>query len=113
MVTTVFFQYFKTKPFACDPSCLPKYPPSKEIDANERDDAKRQRQTVEKQERQESQAIPHKRKYVPPIKANHLSVTIEVSNCEMVLNFQGHNGLAIHFLWQNAETILGFEEQKR
>ncbi|WZZ84085.1 hypothetical protein YC2023_104657 [Brassica napus] len=70
-------EYFKTKPFACDPSCLPKYPPSKEIDANERDDAKRQRQTVEKQERQESQAIPHKRKYVPPIKANHLSVTIE------------------------------------
>ncbi|KAJ4895212.1 Protein kinase superfamily protein [Raphanus sativus] len=70
-------EYFKTKPFACDPSCLPKYPPSKEIDANERDEAKRQRHMVEKQERQESQAISHERKYVPPIKANHLSVTIE------------------------------------
>lgn len=86
------FQYFKTKPFACDPSCLPKYPPSKEIDANERDEAKRQLHVVEKQERQESRAISHERKYVPPIEANHLSVTIEVSNCEMVLtNFQGHN----------------------
>ncbi|KAJ0229343.1 Protein kinase superfamily protein [Hirschfeldia incana] len=70
-------EYFKTKPFACDPSCLPKYPPSKEIDANERDEAKRQQHMVEKQERQESQARSHKRKYVPPIKANHLSVTIE------------------------------------
>ena len=53
---------------------------------------------VEKQERQESQAISHKRKYVPPIKANHLSVTIEVSNCDMVLtNFQGHNGYQFTF----------------
>ncbi|KAF8111576.1 hypothetical protein N665_0074s0103 [Sinapis alba] len=64
-------EYFKTKPFACDPSHLPKYPPSKEIDANKRDEAKR----VEKQERQDSRS--HERKHVPPIKANHLSMTME------------------------------------
>ncbi|KAG0460228.1 hypothetical protein HPP92_023356 [Vanilla planifolia] len=29
-------EYFKTKPFACDPSSLPKYPPTKEIDARTR-----------------------------------------------------------------------------
>ncbi|CAI9089393.1 OLC1v1023959C1 [Oldenlandia corymbosa var. corymbosa] len=35
-------EYFKTEPFACDPSSLPKYPPSKEFDAKLRDeDAKR------------------------------------------------------------------------
>lgn len=36
-------EYFTTKPHACDPSSLPKYPPSKEIDAKLRDEeAKRQ-----------------------------------------------------------------------
>ncbi|KAL3509356.1 hypothetical protein ACH5RR_028757 [Cinchona calisaya] len=35
--------FFKTQPFACDPSTLPKYPPSKEIDAKLREEeAKRQ-----------------------------------------------------------------------
>ena len=31
-------QFFTSKPFACDPSTLPKYPPSKEIDARRRDE---------------------------------------------------------------------------
>ncbi|CAM8932131.1 hypothetical protein QQ045_022860 [Rhodiola kirilowii] len=36
--------FFKTKPYACDPSALPKYPPTKEMDAKRRDDeARRQR----------------------------------------------------------------------
>ncbi|KAK1323038.1 putative serine/threonine-protein kinase [Acorus calamus] len=36
--------FFTTKPFACDPSSLPKYPPSKEFDAKLRDEeARRQR----------------------------------------------------------------------
>ncbi|KAK1287143.1 putative serine/threonine-protein kinase [Acorus calamus] len=37
--------FFTTKPFACDPSTLPKYPPSKEFDAKLRDEeARRQRE---------------------------------------------------------------------
>ncbi|KAL0732281.1 hypothetical protein Bca4012_008490 [Brassica carinata] len=69
-------EYFKTKPFACDPSCLPKYPPSKEIDANKRDEAKRQQHVrVEKQERQDSRS--QEGNHVPPIKANHLTVNME------------------------------------
>ncbi|KAG6527690.1 hypothetical protein ZIOFF_009816 [Zingiber officinale] len=39
-------QFFLTKPFACDPSSLPKYPPSKEYDAKLADEAKRQRAEV-------------------------------------------------------------------
>ncbi|KAK1310054.1 putative serine/threonine-protein kinase [Acorus calamus] len=36
--------FFTTKPFACDPSSLPKYPPSKELDAKLRDEeARRQK----------------------------------------------------------------------
>ncbi|CAN0896829.1 Probable serine/threonine-protein kinase At1g09600 [Linum grandiflorum] len=42
-------EYFTTRPFACDPSILPKYPPSKEIDAKKRDEeARRQRQIAAK-----------------------------------------------------------------
>ncbi|KAG9128709.1 hypothetical protein Leryth_022895 [Lithospermum erythrorhizon] len=33
--------YFTTKPYACDPSSIPKYPPNKEIDAKFREDARR------------------------------------------------------------------------
>ncbi|CDP18308.1 unnamed protein product [Coffea canephora] len=36
-------EYFKTKPYACDPSSLPKYPPSKEIDAKHREEARRKK----------------------------------------------------------------------
>ncbi|GMN54221.1 hypothetical protein TIFTF001_023352 [Ficus carica] len=36
-------EYFSTKPYACDPSSLPAYPPSKEIDAKNREEAKRKK----------------------------------------------------------------------
>ncbi|KAH7666868.1 [RNA-polymerase]-subunit kinase protein [Dioscorea alata] len=34
-------EFFTTEPFACDPSSLPKYPPSKEMDAKRRDEEAR------------------------------------------------------------------------
>ncbi|XP_023743669.1 probable serine/threonine-protein kinase At1g54610 [Lactuca sativa] len=54
-------QFFTTKPYACDPSSLPHYPPSKEIDAKMRDEeATRQREgeRLEK-ERKESHIKQH------------------------------------------------------
>jgi serine/threonine protein kinase len=36
-------EYFKTKPYACDPSSLPVYPPSKEIDAKHEEETKRKK----------------------------------------------------------------------
>ncbi|KAK4744134.1 hypothetical protein SAY87_010446 [Trapa incisa] len=36
-------EYFRSKPYACDPSSLPIYPPSKEMDAKYREDAKRKK----------------------------------------------------------------------
>ncbi|KAL9152423.1 hypothetical protein ABFS82_11G121300 [Erythranthe guttata] len=36
-------KYFTTKPYACDPASLPKYPPNKEIDAKYREDARRKK----------------------------------------------------------------------
>lgn len=37
-------EFFTSKPLACDPSILPKYPPSKEIDARRREEEIRRRQ---------------------------------------------------------------------
>lgn len=36
-------EYFKTKPYACEPSSLPVYPPSKEIDAKHEEETKRKK----------------------------------------------------------------------
>ncbi|XP_017416125.2 cyclin-dependent kinase C-2 C isoform X1 [Vigna angularis] len=36
-------EYFSTKPYACDPSLMPKYPPSKEMDARNREEASRKK----------------------------------------------------------------------
>ncbi|KAL0693044.1 hypothetical protein Bca4012_060224 [Brassica carinata] len=80
-------EYFKTEPFACDPSSLPKYPPSKEIDAKLRDDAKRQ----EKNERQDSQTRQsHERKLIPPLKANP-SLTAAMENPYLRTCVPGHS----------------------
>lgn len=37
----IILQFFTTKPYACEPSSLPKYPPSKEMDAKIRDEEAR------------------------------------------------------------------------
>ncbi|THG17979.1 hypothetical protein TEA_011595 [Camellia sinensis var. sinensis] len=41
-------EFFTTKPYACDPSSLPKYPPSKEMDAKVRDEEARRLRAVGK-----------------------------------------------------------------
>ncbi|XP_020092428.1 probable serine/threonine-protein kinase At1g54610 isoform X1 [Ananas comosus] len=41
--TALTSEYFTTKPYALDPSSLPKYPPNKEIDAKVREEAQRRR----------------------------------------------------------------------
>ncbi|XP_031490601.1 protein IMPAIRED IN BABA-INDUCED STERILITY 1-like isoform X1 [Nymphaea colorata] len=46
--TALASEYFRTKPYACDPSSLPKYPPNKEIDAKVREDDARRKRTMGK-----------------------------------------------------------------
>ncbi|XP_066165981.1 probable serine/threonine-protein kinase At1g54610 isoform X1 [Oryza sativa Japonica Group] len=41
-----YHQFFTTKPHACDPSSLPKYPPSKEYDAKLRDEEIRRKRMI-------------------------------------------------------------------
>ncbi|XP_043688516.1 probable serine/threonine-protein kinase At1g54610 [Telopea speciosissima] len=60
-------EFFTMKPLACDPSSLPKYPPSKEFDAKIRDEearrqgvvgSKAQRSDLERKGPRESRAVP-------------------------------------------------------
>ncbi|OVA07759.1 Protein kinase domain [Macleaya cordata] len=60
-------EFFTTKPLACDPSSLPKYPPCKEFDAKVRDEearrqgaagSKGQRSDLERKGPRESRAVP-------------------------------------------------------
>ncbi|KAF7836721.1 putative serine/threonine-protein kinase [Senna tora] len=60
-------EFFTTKPLPCDPSSLPKYPPSKEFDAKVRDEearrqgaagSKGQRHEPERKGSRESRAVP-------------------------------------------------------
>ncbi|XP_029124678.1 probable serine/threonine-protein kinase At1g54610 isoform X2 [Cajanus cajan] len=60
-------EFFTTKPLPCDPSSLPKYPPSKEFDAKLRDEQARrqgaaagkgQRHDLERRVARESRAVP-------------------------------------------------------
>ncbi|XP_021297529.1 probable serine/threonine-protein kinase At1g54610 isoform X2 [Herrania umbratica] len=41
--SSLMSEYFHTKPYACDPSSLPKYSPNKEIDAKRRDELRRKK----------------------------------------------------------------------
>ncbi|WOL14289.1 putative serine/threonine-protein kinase [Canna indica] len=47
-------EFFKTKPLPCDPSSLPKYPPSKEYDIKLRDEAIRRKKAEATKDRSES-----------------------------------------------------------
>ncbi|KAK1427219.1 hypothetical protein QVD17_15902 [Tagetes erecta] len=53
-------EYFKTKPYACDPSSLPKYPPNKEIDAKHREDSKRKKPVGRTRGPEVSRRLPRK-----------------------------------------------------
>ncbi|XP_013619967.1 PREDICTED: probable serine/threonine-protein kinase At1g54610 [Brassica oleracea var. oleracea] len=82
-------QYFRTEPFACDPSSLPEYPPSKEIDAKIRDEAKRQQRSA--QEKKDSLTRrSHERKLIPPVKANP-SLTAAMENPYLRRCVPGHS----------------------
>ncbi|CAN6847595.1 unnamed protein product [Brassica oleracea] len=81
--------YFRTEPFACDPSSLPEYPPSKEIDAKIRDEAKRQQRSA--QEKKDSLTRrSHERKLIPPVKANP-SLTAAMENPYLRRCVPGHS----------------------
>ncbi|KAF3600816.1 hypothetical protein F2Q69_00033790 [Brassica cretica] len=53
--TALNSEYFNTEPLACDPSSLPKYTPSKEMDIKKRDETRKQASEIRRTN--ESQAV--------------------------------------------------------
>lgn len=53
-------EYFTTKPYACDPSSLPKYPPNKEIDAKCREEARKKKAGGRARGLERSRKVPKK-----------------------------------------------------
>uniref|UniRef100_A0A5B6YXM7 Protein kinase domain-containing protein n=2 Tax=Davidia involucrata TaxID=16924 RepID=A0A5B6YXM7_DAVIN len=80
-------EYFTTKPFPCDPSSLPKYPPSKEIDAKLRDEeARRQGAAGGRGQRDQETRRPKEPRAIPAAGANAELVT-------SMKRRQGHSNL--------------------
>ncbi|XP_039040110.1 probable serine/threonine-protein kinase At1g54610 isoform X2 [Hibiscus syriacus] len=80
-------EFFTTQPLACDPSSLPKYPPSKEIDAKLRDEESRRQRVGSRGSRVDME----KRGQKEP-----LALSTSESNTELTTSTQGkqhHPGL--------------------
>ncbi|XP_073007494.1 probable serine/threonine-protein kinase At1g54610 isoform X1 [Typha latifolia] len=68
-------EFFRTKPLACDPSSLPKFPPSKEYDAKLRNEESRRQKTVAVYGREPEPARPGRK--------NSKGVSIPDANVEI------------------------------
>uniref|UniRef100_A0A0D9X3R6 Protein kinase domain-containing protein n=1 Tax=Leersia perrieri TaxID=77586 RepID=A0A0D9X3R6_9ORYZ len=89
-------EFFTTKPYACDPSSLPKYPPSKEYDAKLRDEeARRQRAAAVKGH----EADAGRRKQLPAPNGNN-----ELQQRRAMLNAKSSNNKFI----PKEDTVTGF-----
>ncbi|XP_057419548.1 probable serine/threonine-protein kinase At1g09600 isoform X2 [Lotus japonicus] len=77
-------EFFSTKPLPCDPSSLPKYPPSKEFDAKVREEeARRQGAAGSKAQRHDPERRVRESRAIPAPEAN----------AELVLSMQKRRGL--------------------
>ncbi|XP_022937669.1 probable serine/threonine-protein kinase At1g54610 [Cucurbita moschata] len=72
-------EFFITEPYACEPSSLPKYPPSKEMDAKRRDDEARRQRAASKLQND------HVKKTRPRNRAGR-AIPIQGANAELQSN---------------------------
>ncbi|KAE8696623.1 putative serine/threonine-protein kinase [Hibiscus syriacus] len=68
-------EFFTTQPFACDPSSLPKYPPSKEIDAKLGDEEARRQRAVGSRSKVDRERMGQKE----PISASSSNSNVELT----------------------------------
>ena len=92
IIWTFPFQFFTTKPLPCDPSSLPKYPPSKEIDAKLRDEEERRYALLDivsivAKTTKILVRIPYFKSIVPHIKKIKKSIISHINLRKMILKF--------------------------
>ncbi|CAL9122530.1 unnamed protein product [Musa textilis] len=94
-------EFFRTKPLACDPSSLPKYPPSKEYDAKLRDEEIR---------RQRAEATKGRSETARPGRRETKGMAIPDANMELQVEFM-RKQQAQAYNAQDAESRSGFPTQ--
>lgn len=75
-------QFFRTKPYACEPSSLPKYAPNKEMDAKLRDDALRRKASS----RGHGAEASKKSSRISRAAREHTAVPKQINNAEELKN---------------------------
>ncbi|KAH0895082.1 hypothetical protein HID58_057511 [Brassica napus] len=68
-------EFFSTRPLPCDPSSLPKYPPSKELDARMRDEESRRQGGGNREQRHQERRGTKESRAIPAPEANAELVT--------------------------------------
>ncbi|CAN4106195.1 unnamed protein product [Withania somnifera] len=71
--------FFTTKPYACEPSILPKYPPSKEMDAKRRDEEARRQRAAGKTNPDSARRNRHRDRAVRAIPAPEANAELQVN----------------------------------
>ncbi|KAE8711791.1 putative serine/threonine-protein kinase [Hibiscus syriacus] len=95
-------EFFTTQPFACDPSSLPKYPPSKEIDAKLRDEEARRQRAVGSRSKVDMERMGQK---------EPISTSSSISNAELTTSLQRrqpHPSLKSRCQMSNSRNSDGF-----
>ncbi|KAL3812795.1 hypothetical protein ACJIZ3_014063 [Penstemon smallii] len=103
-------EFFTTKPYACDPSSLPKYPPSKEMDAKLRDE-----------EAQRLRAASKTREANAELQANinmvDIKIKIDCEECErkVLRSVEGMKGVtAVEFSPKQSKlTVIGYVDPEK
>ncbi|GMH08365.1 hypothetical protein Nepgr_010205 [Nepenthes gracilis] len=72
-------EFFTTKPYACEPSSLPKYPPSKEMDAKLRDEESRRLRTAGKASADGSKKSRHRDRAARAIPAPEANAELQAN----------------------------------
>jgi cyclin-dependent kinase 12/13/sacsin len=84
-------EFFTTEPYACEPSSLPKYPPTKELDVKLRDEARRQRALNGKTNSVDSveQVRVRERGYAIPAPEANAEIQTNLDRLRVVTNADG------------------------
>nr|GMD42108.1 probable serine/threonine-protein kinase At1g54610 [Ipomoea batatas] len=72
-------EFFTTEPYACDPSILPKYPPTKEMDAKRRDDEARRLRAANKAQGDGTKRTRHRDRAVRAIPAPDANAELQAN----------------------------------
>ncbi|XP_054806625.1 protein IMPAIRED IN BABA-INDUCED STERILITY 1 [Prosopis cineraria] len=90
-------EYFKTKPYACEPSSLPVYPPSKEIDVKQQEESRRKK--IGGRARGSETRKPSRK----PLGFNKLVPTEDLAS--QTRKFQRVNGRSVHILKEGIPNV--------